>query len=410
MPSTFTWLDTSEHDRRRAMEVIDLFRRQNTTDELGVGTIRDSIAELLAPGVSTIQTRARYFLLISWIYQRLEGKRVPSADVARRAREDELRLAAVLKDSADNTGTIGIEAGLGLKRLPSTVYWGGLRKWRILLFPGSQDQYHRSLDRFYLEEDRAKVMRENREAEFLGRGNWHPHTPPAPDDLFEGTSLSLTSDEAEYLAERIQACGQGSLIAWLCQRNEPWEDVSFPWDEPLFSAYPMRLRARLEHARCFSEVMHGAALLYNLMLAEAAPNEARIEEYRKRLAGWRDLIAQRQEALREWDRADFWKVIEHEHASIPHLTREFASRWIQFALDEYVASASLDTPVERELIRERERFLKRGRARLFHREYLQLWGGAAGVDRIDYRWGPAQTIVRDILLGRAGAQRSADAA
>jgi len=49
MASTFTWLDTSEHDRRRAMEVIDLFPRQNTQDELGVGTVRDSIAELLAP-------------------------------------------------------------------------------------------------------------------------------------------------------------------------------------------------------------------------------------------------------------------------------------------------------------------------------------------------------------------------
>ena len=38
MPSTFTWLDTSEYDRQRAMEVIDLFRRQNTQDELGIGT------------------------------------------------------------------------------------------------------------------------------------------------------------------------------------------------------------------------------------------------------------------------------------------------------------------------------------------------------------------------------------
>jgi hypothetical protein len=63
VPSSFTWLDTSEHDRRQAMEVIDLFRRQNTQDELGVGTVRDSIAELLAPGVSMVQTRARYFLL-----------------------------------------------------------------------------------------------------------------------------------------------------------------------------------------------------------------------------------------------------------------------------------------------------------------------------------------------------------
>ena len=37
MPSVFSWLDYSEHDRRKAFEVIDLFRERDTRDELGVG-------------------------------------------------------------------------------------------------------------------------------------------------------------------------------------------------------------------------------------------------------------------------------------------------------------------------------------------------------------------------------------
>jgi hypothetical protein len=36
----FSWLDFSETDRRRALDVIDAFREQGTVDELGIGTIR----------------------------------------------------------------------------------------------------------------------------------------------------------------------------------------------------------------------------------------------------------------------------------------------------------------------------------------------------------------------------------
>lgn len=71
LASTFAWLDTSERDRRRALDVIDLFALRDTRDELGIAAVRDSWADRLAPGTSTIQTRDRYFLFIPWIYQRL---------------------------------------------------------------------------------------------------------------------------------------------------------------------------------------------------------------------------------------------------------------------------------------------------------------------------------------------------
>lgn len=38
--SSFGWLDYSEHDRRRTLDVIDLFREKDTRDELGIGTVR----------------------------------------------------------------------------------------------------------------------------------------------------------------------------------------------------------------------------------------------------------------------------------------------------------------------------------------------------------------------------------
>jgi hypothetical protein len=84
--SQFDWLDYSEHERRKMLDIVDLFREHDTRDELGVGSVRDTFADLFFPGTSTIMTRARYFLLVAWIYQRLEKQRISSAQIAERAR------------------------------------------------------------------------------------------------------------------------------------------------------------------------------------------------------------------------------------------------------------------------------------------------------------------------------------
>jgi hypothetical protein len=39
--SSSAWLDYSDRDRRRALEVVDRFGDEDTRDELGVGVIRD---------------------------------------------------------------------------------------------------------------------------------------------------------------------------------------------------------------------------------------------------------------------------------------------------------------------------------------------------------------------------------
>jgi hypothetical protein len=82
MPSVFAWVDFfDEASRRKMLDVIDKFRDQDTVDELGIGTIRDGFANYSFPGTSTIQTRARYFLFIPWIYRRLELRKIPSSKI-----------------------------------------------------------------------------------------------------------------------------------------------------------------------------------------------------------------------------------------------------------------------------------------------------------------------------------------
>jgi hypothetical protein len=98
MASSFGWLDYSERERRQMLDVIDLFREKETRDELGIGMVRDVFADMLFPGTSTIQTRARYFLFVPWVYWGLERRRVGSARIAAEARKREVKklLPAIL--------------------------------------------------------------------------------------------------------------------------------------------------------------------------------------------------------------------------------------------------------------------------------------------------------------------------
>ena len=58
MTSTFGWLDTDSEQRRRMLEVVDLFKEEGTVDELGIGSIRDALADSLFPGTSDLHTQA----------------------------------------------------------------------------------------------------------------------------------------------------------------------------------------------------------------------------------------------------------------------------------------------------------------------------------------------------------------
>lgn len=255
MASTFAWLDTSERDRRRALDIIDAFRERETREELGLGSIRDGLADRLFPGTSTVQTRARYFLFVPWIYVDLEQRHVPSGRIAAAARAMEINLIAPLAVEGAH-GVIGIDARASLKRLPSSIYWQGLGSWGIRTFPGSQSQYHRSLDAHHR---RAARTSRGDDAQLDARApvNWHRGLPPVPDAFPERASMVLTPHERAYLRERIMLAHPRSLLAHLTH-VEPWDTTPFAWLHPEFSQLPARHQHELHHARCFSEMVHGA--------------------------------------------------------------------------------------------------------------------------------------------------------
>jgi uncharacterized protein DUF6361 len=395
--STLAWLAYSEAERRSALDLIALFKERDTRDELGLGVIRDALADLFFPGTSTIQRRARYFLFVPWTYLRLEKKHVPSADVAKQARRDEIELIKELIKVEDEEGIIGVQARETLKRLPSNIYWQGLGRLGIRLFPGSQDQYHRSLDRYYKRlQDAANVQAEDREAAGARLiPNWLASLPPCPQGFPKGATFVLARGEAEYLSERILSAVPTSLLAFLVSEGKPSETTAFPWMHPQFAEFPPAIRGALEHSRCFSELMHGAAMLYNLMLAQKQPAPARRKQYTEALGAWRSILERRWRVLRAWDRHAFWDLLAGTGARLRPTVRRFVDDWLGIVFATRGSGIGANAAA-RDLIHRRERGLKGRLARLDNAQALKAWKGAAGANQIDYRWGIAQMIVGDI--------------
>ncbi len=401
MPSTFAWLDYSEHDRDAVNRLIDLFRERDTRDELGIGSIRDALSELLFPGTSTIQTRPKYFLFIPWVYQIAESyarwKRPSFAQVAGRAREEEIRLRHALVKEGEQEGVIGYEAGASLKRLPSSVYWNGMSVWGIRLFPGSLRQFHNAL-RFPSPRFRAAEAEGDYEAPRRD-GYWHPGLLPKPQDFPNGQTLKLSLEEARYLQDRIRAMVPGTLLTWMVDNADPVDGVEAPWAHPQVGELPANLKSKLEHARNFAELMRGAALLYNLMLAEKRAWQERIDEYREAMANWAGRVEAENIRFGVWDRNAFWTTVFSVNPRVPQPTRRFVNAWLDLALEAPGPSALGESPVARELISKREESLKNGNARLHHLRALELWTGAAGTSLLTYRWSVVQWIIRDIRNG-----------
>ena len=412
MPSSFSWLDYSEAERRKALEIADSFKSRDTRDELGIGTVRDAFANILFPGTTTIQTRARYFLFTPWIYlgleQKLRRKSYNSKEeLAKAARKEEIALIDVLMASDDSDGTIGSEAHETLKRLPSNVYWHGMGSWGIRRVDASQDEYHKRLVKYG--SPVATARSGNDDADELGVVyNWHPAILSLkPSDFPQKASFTLTPNESEFLKERIKGKNgrNASLLAVLADSDKAWESVDFAWEHEsaINNSLPAELGRILSHARNFSEVMHGAALLYNLMLARRffdkfSKWEEKITSYESEIGKWGGMISARKDDYANWDRQQFWQIIASQNAGIHRRTIDFINAWLDLVLSSKNPADLVSNESAQTMLLNRERSNKpTGMARLVDESALRQWSGAAGAAQLDFRWGVSQRLLTDIL-------------
>lgn len=400
MPSTVAWLDTSIEEQRLVRDSLRLFEQPESRDELGLGPIRDSLSDLLFPGTSVLQTRARYFLIVPWSFA--HAARIgPGRDLAARAKTVEQRVVAVLGNGNDE-GVIGRRAGVGVKNLPSTIFWSGLVRYGILTRDTSPQQLTGS------------VMASMSDADELAErrlGEWHATVPPAPDkfpaELPGG--LDLTQDEAEWLRERMVGSARDTLLEHLLLADGPPGASSAPWEDPQAQTAAGTAAEALRWAHRFSLMMNGAALLYNLLVAEAYSREGNtrvsepVRRYQEEYALWVEKIGSHSDVITGWSAEAFWEVIATMHHRIPVRARHFVDAWTDAVTNGSAATAVAQGSSVRRLVAEREQSIKGGQSRLTNTKLLAGWNGASGTGELVFRWPQVRGIIADVHAGLAHA-------
>lgn len=385
-------------------DIIRLFADRESRDELGLGQIRDAIADSLFPGTSTLLTRARYLLFVPWAYRKAASRPNPVADADRYERD----VIHAVKASGDYAGLLGMQAGEALKNLPSVVYWSMLRHYRILADP--------ALSR----EDALRLDGTRLGPEELDEGGgsrlhaWSTTLPPIPDGFPKSIpdGFAMRHDEADWLRERILENAPGSLLAHLVIARPSVESPS-PWADAAALDVEGQARTVLDDARAFSTLMHGAQLLYNLILAEEYENAGydRIIEpaaaFRERLDRWSETLPAIVD-VDAWDLDALLARVDLARGTPVNInSRRFVHGWLD--LVRATTAIIADDDAARAFMIRRERQHKGAQARIGNRARLATWGGSSGSGALVYRWPQVRGILLDIHDGLDRTPESLDA-
>lgn len=404
MSSSLTWIDHDQTARERSLRILALFQEKESRDELGLGAIRDSFADKLFPGTSTIQTRLRYMLFIPWIYKVLEDSKISPDEFAGRADSKERDLIEAMRNTDKREqGIFGGRSGRQLKRLPSSVYWSGLGSWGIRLMDLSQDQYHRQIGLVYRRRKEQAERTQEREdeggASLGGTATWHPKLPGPPADFPSSANFSLTEDEASFLLDRLKQSHPTSLLAHLALHSQPVE-IAAPWNHPDFSSFTQNQQELLQHGQRFSGFMFGAAIVYNIELAKLRDWEEKTEEHRELLQDWLDALDFGE--VRSWSLDRLWELTQEQGHNISYATRRFVEQWVGY-LNDFGTKIAEESSVQ-EFVKRREMSLKKSRSRFSNKRALEQWTGYSGLVRMTYRWGTAKTFLKDLHAGLVGGK------
>ena len=390
------WIDFSDSDRKKTMDVLRLFQEQGAVDELGIGVIRDGFANYFFPGTSTIQTRAKYFFIIPYaMMDTVADSRVISVPNAlRRLDEIEKESASILKKNSGDLGVIGATVlPKWVVRPPSTIYWNGLRTLGIfnggLLQNMTISEYFRLAIKLRDEKKASSLGNRKEEAEendkddadagdFRFRNFWQlPYLHNWKDQL----TIELTKEESEYLSTKIKTSCPQSVFAFILRDGvdiEQYDDFSaFSYDlKPLLDDENASM---LELADRFNDFISLAQIRYNLILSDGQNSDA--------LFRWNDV---KDNAINYAEHVDLDAIFSRLHLHNPGL-RDFLRKFRDAVLsDDWVTA---DGVVIKQEVR-----IKGARAKLRNKSKYSpdRWIGGY---RLDYRFTDARRLIMDIRKG-----------
>ncbi len=388
------WIDFSKNERNKVLSVLDLLSEAGTLDELGISPIRDGFANLFFPGTSTIQTRAKYFLIIPYALKDMEYSNETNPNRLLRAFDDvEKWCAQILLDNETDTdgiiGKVSLAQNRWVKRTPADIYWAGLRNYGI--FSGG----NLSLTEYI----RAICALKGQKATLTKLGNRNDNSDADSDDKDAGElfhmqfwniptyeqkwtndlSIALTAEEGAFLKKQIIASFPDSFLAFILknQTKEIFNCDSFQELKSLINLVPERIRADYFLACSFSDFLYVLRTIYNMIVSDSKNEAAEIE--------WNRLYSE----LPELANVDLESIFSRLHV--------YGNVFLcNFLRKEQELMRSNDLEGMKTEIKRRERELKQSRAKTMHPGEFDpsTWYGGG---LLDYRFGNAKVIIKDIF-------------
>lgn len=415
------WIDFSPSDKKKVVDVLNMYADKGAVDELGIGTIRDAFANFFFPGSSTIQTRAKYFFIVSYLlsdaasgrfgfnYQKayegfLNEEGVCCEQLAQNASRNGESLNGIIGHTALDQDTLTLKKSWVIRK-PSDIYWSGIRTLHIFRNPNltilnylrlslsslidknlhtssghkvkkTDDEDIESDDAFYRDGSFKQFW------SFTRNPNWQ-------DDL----NIHLSKEEANLLCKLIDQYHGDTLLNVLLKNDIHIHEIIESNSSNAFQAISNFVREKyysslndeswrmIDLANQFSEFIYVARICYNRILSNDSNNEA-IEEWSK--------IEKSLPQISELDIDCMMRSLE----IVNYPLRQF--------LNELQSAYKKESPFEdiKTIIVKREVDLKgRSRAKLLSpSEANTVWLSGR---RLDYRTNTVSTILKDIFDAKA---------
>jgi len=394
------WIDFSKEDRAKVLDVMNLLQEQGAVDEIGIGIVRDAFANYFFPGTSTIQTRAKYFLIVPYALRDAADGRYGSdlTKMLRKIDEDEKQCAvSLMANCPEAEGIVGkrVLPKAWVSRTPSSIYWNGIRTYGIFKDKSlSISEYLRVAAKLRRQknsvpsgnrgEDTEDSDRDDKDAGDLTSFTFW-ELPYYPEKWREELDIELTAKEAAFLKTQIVRNTRGSLLAYILENHIDVDifDSFEALTEGLKLEVPDKVREMMELACDFNMLVYMARVRYNMILSDGRNREAN-EEW-----GWiGDNLAGRAHV-------DLAAVFEKLNISNPRTFRFLA------LLKEHFQNENIDAADE--LIKKREIQLKgihRAKLNKVGEYNPDVWIGGGW---LDFRFSDARRIIKDIYHGEGAS-------
>ena len=400
------YINFGAEEKNNLYKVIQSIRDHHAIDELGIGRIRDAFSNKMFPGMSVLQNRAKYFVLLPALYLEAEkGHYKTVEEVRQRILDMEIRLTRQLLNGTPNyedqygiTGNSVIDKaeknrGQYVKYDPSYIYWGGLVTYGLVKADGSVYRliYERSLARHNSPQKYRKTD-ENDTADsgdlsgtlqlFDTGGLKYEFDGKTPINIF------LTKAEAEFLKKRIELSenSKDSLLAYLLNNDIPiekdYQELIQVWNElPEQYLYPYLLSAR------FSRFVYLLRIFYNCLYDRRTASEGVAE---KQYQSYLSYLDEHKDEFTESNMAEILSFVDND-------VNDLAVK--KFCLQTAKCVETGDIQFLEELIVAREKATKG-----WTRAKLTNWKKYVGVPHagaffLDYRWSLVYQMIKEIKRG-----------